>query len=154
MPGHHAVAETCHLDRNRVNASWPIYSVDPQEPRGYCKQAGDVCPSISLPLERIWSELLRAFPSEMSWYVINAGARDGVLDDPIFPIATKHPNISGIAIEPDMRAFPKLIKSLSRFPNYVPRNESIFPNSAVEALKRGPGAPKASPHSIDVLKSE
>ena len=43
----------------------------------------DKGPSPFLPLARIWEELLRAAPGEMSWHVLNIGAYDGVaMGDP------------------------------------------------------------------------
>ena len=65
----------CTLPFQRVNASWPINSVDPTDPSGACKEREDVCPSIFLSLLRIWRELLKYAPKKMSRFVINVGAK-------------------------------------------------------------------------------
>ena len=65
----------CTLPFQRVNASWPINSVDPADPSGACKERADVCPSIFLSLLRIWRELSKYAPKKMSKFVINVGAK-------------------------------------------------------------------------------
>ena len=139
----------CHLPPDRRDADWPIHSVDPPETAGYCKLAKDVCPSVFLPLDRIWTELERFAPRHMSWYVINVGARDGTTDDPLYPLIKRRPNISGVALEPSKPVFDRLVQNLRPFQYYVPRMEGIDPDTAASVLRRGP---KPSKGSIDVLK--
>ena len=145
----------CALPANRKDATWPINSVIPSA-QGYCKEERDVCPSIFLSLERIWADINALFPSAMSRFVVNIGAKDGVGADPLYPLLLAVPDIGGVFIEPSNEDFPRMSEHYrSRFPNAQLIHAGIDIFNAVELAKgtRREGSPYPSAASgLDVLK--
>ncbi len=139
---------------------WPINRVVPPEPAQPCDATRplvsgetDVCPSIFLPLARLWEEMRASSPTDMSHYVVNIGAYDGVaMNDPIHPLLLRHPNTSGLAIEPFARTYTRLRRNMAPFRNMVPLHASVSPASAAAVLSPAADAAAASGRSIDVLK--
>lgn len=129
------------------NGTWPINSVTPLEPLGYCKEEADVCPSIFLPLDRIWHELNKTVPEQMSSYVQNVGARDGKAGDPLYPVLAKYPHIAARMFEPG-DTFQALQNNMKQFPNVELRKEPISPGNSMDKLSyRAAGG-----NSMDIFK--
>ena len=128
-------AVSASVDCPTHGSTWPINSVVPPEPSGSCKLETDVCPSIFLPLNRIWSELQRYAPESMSSYVQNVGAKDGLAADPLLPLFRAYPNTAAVAMEPSNRMFPRLQRNMQQFANVRPLKAAISPSNAVELLR-------------------
>lgn len=130
---------------------WPIHSVVPPQAAGECAKhkLSDVCPSIFLSLLTIWEGLRRFAPQRMSHFVINVGANDGVVDDPLYPLVAQWPNMSGLALEPYAPRYAALVRNLRPFPNYKPVKLGITPDQISTVLR---AVPNPSPESIDILK--
>ena len=139
----------CTLPFNRPNPAWPINSVDPPERVGNCREEVDACPSIFLPLSRIWEEMHAATPSKMSHFVLNIGARDGKAGDPLYVLLTKRPTMAGLAIEVANDVWGALNANLAPFRNMRTSKRGIFANDAIDACKVHV---KASPQTMDILK--
>lgn len=147
---------------SRADPTWPINAVTPVA-AGYCKKNvdpnNDVCPSIFLALDRVMHDIAEASPSTVSNFVINIGARDGVVDDPLFPVLEANPTVGGVFIEVDPNWFPQLQGNYgSRFPNAQLVQTGVSPTNAVELCKgdataASRGAPYPSgERTVDVFK--
>jgi hypothetical protein len=74
---------------SHCNSTLPIDLVVPPVMKRLCPVhiktlEDEVCPSISLGLDRIWTELMKKSPDRMSHFFINIGGNDGKTDDPIY----------------------------------------------------------------------
>ena len=153
-----------------ASATWPIHLVHPPVAHvngiGWCDPSkldvslgwsklpsnvpGDICPSIALPAERIFTEMRRHLgAAKMSHYVINVGAADGIGGDPLWLLLQEHRHLSGVAVEPG-RVVEQLRKNYGAFPNMAIINKGVGPYDAASILRSV--NPKTSPQSIDYLK--
>lgn len=149
------VAHRRRCEIKASNGTWPIFSVNPYEDSGYCKEEMDVCPSIFLPLTRIWTEIQSRHPTNMSMFLVNIGANNGINADPMFPIIKGNPSIGGVLIEYDRHLFQQLRNNMQEYPNLQLVNDGISPENAVSLCKgkKIGDAPNPSPHaSLDILK--
>ena len=121
--------------------------VTPHEPRGYCKEESDVCPSIFLPLSRVFSEISKI--ATPSFYGINIGANDGVTADPVYPILTTNPDFHLLALEPNVQIFEKLKRNLIPFKNARPLNVGVYASTATSVAN---DFPNPSMEDMDILK--
>ena len=89
----HVPRATCNREHSWHDTLKLLQAVAPPEPAVDCKTSGnfkeDVCPSAFLPLLRIWDELNKTHPAEMSGYVQNVGANDGFYDDPLYSLISQ-----------------------------------------------------------------
>lgn len=116
----------------------------------YPNVPGDICPSLSIPADRLWSEMKKHLgASKMSHYVLNIGANDGIGGDPVWILLQRHPHLAGLAIEPGA-AFGGLVANLRPFKNMVPLKLAVQPSTAAATLRAQ--HPNTSPNSIDFLK--
>lgn len=130
----------CHLPASRVNASWPIYSIDPpiSFDRDRDNRDSDVSPSIFLPMDRIWESLEAAFPGAMSNFVVNVGTANGVDDDPLWPLMQAHGKsgkIGGVFVEFNPEAFGKAKASYAQFPHAQMVHAAMYVSSATETAR-------------------
>lgn len=162
------MGKSCLASGDSTAARWPINLVSPPVPHanglGWCDPSklrvedgwkppnvpGDICPSIALPAERIWSEMKRHLGNDhMSHYIINIGAADGIWGDPLWLLLQEHKHLSGVAVEPG-RAVAQLRQNYAPFPNMHIINKGVGPYDAA-AIVRSVN-PKRSPQSVDYLK--
>ena len=158
-----------------LTSHWPIMRVQPRVPWtrgiGVCNlttidknpdgtfrtephQAGDICPGIAIPLERIYDDLERHLGhSQMSGYIINIGANDGVSGDPLYPLISNRPHLHGIALEPGAIAFADLKHNLQKISSHVlPINAGIKPSTAIADARQGRPKHAINNNSIDIIK--
>ena len=141
-PEHHAFHQEeeerlkgCPLPPSRMNATLPIFSVVPPEAVGYCKMEVDVCPSIFLSLKRIYEELAKDYPTQMSRFVINIGGKDGKSADPLYPLLEGMPTLAGIVLEPSPRSYTLLRANMAPFRNMVAAQAGVSPSTAASILQ-------------------
>ena len=132
-------------------SDWPIRNVVPPLSQGSCKLELDVCPSIFLPLDRIFSDLMAFAPEQMSGYMQNVGAKDGLSADPLLQLLQVRPNLAGLAVEPSEKFFPQLKKNMAKFRNLRLLQKGIAPSTAVDVLRYGASAGQ-TPQSMDIFK--
>jgi len=135
---------------SRVSA-WPIHNIIPPEKEGYCKGEDDVCPSIFIPLDRIYREMALYDPQGMSNFVLNIGARDGVAADPLYPLFQTFPETEAVLVELQHEWFAKLKKNYARFPKAHLVNKGIDLRNFNQVLRK-PGRRHISSQSMDILK--
>lgn len=123
----------CTTSSPSDDRSWPINQVDPREHEGYCKEEVDVCPSIFLPLQRIYSDLKRQ--NRMSNFVVNIGANDGKAADPLYPVLMRFPDINYVGFEPSS-LIDSLRENLQPFKNAVAEHEAITPSNVKQQVAK------------------
>ena len=116
--------------------------VKPPLQTGHC-EAHDVCPSIFLPLDRIWDELASFAQNNMSHYVQNVGANDGIGADPLYPLLLHKPQLGGLYLEADPCIFSRLARNMAPFPNVRLVGGRIDPARAIDLLHRS-GPPSSA----------
>jgi hypothetical protein len=126
----------------------PIYLVSPPMEQGYCKQETDVCPSIFISLDRVWSEINKFASDKMSHFIMNIGANDGKSADPLFPLLEQMPEISGLYVEIVVDLVEKLEANMQPYANIEIVKVGIHPGNAVDLLKREQHKAKG----IDIFK--
>ena len=116
-------------------SAMPMHMVMPHAAATTCSATSfkDVCPSAFLPLRRVWDELNATFPSAMSGYLQNVGARDGFVDDPLYSLISER-GVTGLAMEPDAKQFQALKKNMAPFSGMSLVNLPISPSNAGEVL--------------------
>ena len=97
---------------------------------------------------RVWDELNKTYPTEMSHYVQNVGAGDGVGADPLYSLISQR-GIGGVAIEPEKEPFLSLQKNMAPFGGVTLINEAISPSNAETLLAYHPSPGR----SIDIFKN-
>lgn len=76
--------------------------------------------------------LYKALKKKGSLFIVQIGANDGVLFDPIYDFVTAHPDaVSGLALEPLPDFFARLKANYAHCPRFVPLNVAIH-NTAKE----------------------
>lgn len=129
----------------------PTPRVDPPEEKGSCKSEKDVCPSIFLPLDRVWHELERSFPQQMSRFVLNIGAKDGVVADPLYVLFQAHPETEAVLVEPSKKSFSRLKSNYVGFQNAHLVNQGVDLRNFNQLLRK-PGRVHDSSKPMDILK--
>ena len=171
----------CALPRppaENASAIWPINLVDPPVATsvtatqaggglGWCDPAklnrgvygrypnvpGDACPSISIPTDRLWQEMRKTLGiGRMSNFIVNIGANDGIGGDPLYVLLQRYPHLSGIAIEPALQPYSKLVRHMAPFKAMRVVQMGISPSTAADELRKV--FPNPSQNSIDYLKIE
>tara|TARA_B110001452_G_C15186846_1_gene412223 strand:+ start:154 stop:1194 length:1041 start_codon:yes stop_codon:yes gene_type:complete len=116
-------------------------------------RGSDACPSVFLSSYDIWDILHRAFPNDCNHFFANIGARDGVNDDPIWPLWSLHPlrsRFRGMGVEASNIFFPKLIqnfKQIDALSRFKAVNKIITPSTFASTLRE-----TGAPLEMDLLK--
>jgi len=118
--------------------------------QGHCVDEKDVCPSIFISIERIHAELSKHFPLNMSNYVINIGANDGIWADPLYPLVAKGGS-SGLFLEYDGALFSKLQRNYATFgAKTTLLQEAVTINNIAEIYSRS--NQQTGLKSVDIFK--
>ena len=131
-------------DRYPICAVTPIAAATNEQLITGGQHGHDLGPSVFLPLTRVWDELALQNLSLMNGVGINLGARDGKVDDPLYPLSRSR-GMRVIAFEYQARFCPSLRKHLPNGTISCPTR--LLPDRIVEQL-RATGAPA----DADVLK--